>query len=182
MTATVAQALDAFRRAHGFAADEASHASWTCRLGPLTLRLPNFAWRRRAILAHDLHHVLTGIPCTLRGECQMAAWELGAGPMPHWGARLFCQPLILFGLLWTPRSVWRAFLAGRRSRSLHDSVAIPSVLARPLHAVREEFAGTSPKRATMADHARFAVLSLQATAIIVAPAGLLAIAAVLAAG
>jgi len=129
---TLREALAEFRRANGLAADEAAKPYWTCRLGPFTLRLPNFRWRRRAILAHDLHHVLTGYPCTMRGEFQMAAWEFGAGPMPHWGAAMFCLPLILIGLVWSPRRMIRAFRAGRRSRSLHGSAAAEAVLDLPL--------------------------------------------------
>ncbi len=133
-TATLGEALAEFRRANGLSADEAARASWTCRLGPLRLRLPNFQWRRRAILAHDLHHVLTGYPCTMRGEFQMAAWEFGAGPMPHWCAALFCLPLVLVGLVWSPRRIAEAFRAGRRCRSLHGSRAIDALLVMPLEA------------------------------------------------
>jgi hypothetical protein len=135
---TLREALEAFRQANGLPADESVRASWSCRLGPLTLRLPNFAWRRKAILAHDLHHVLTGYPCTLAGECQMAAWEFAAGRMPHWGAALFCLPLVPLGLLWQPRRMLRAFASGRRSQSLHGSRAIERLLAEPLSAARVE--------------------------------------------
>jgi hypothetical protein len=135
---TLREGLAAFRQANGLPTDETAHASWTCRLGPLTLRLPNFAWRRQAVLAHDLHHVLTGYPCTLGGECQMAAWEFAAGQMPHWGAALFCLPLVPFGFLWQPRRMLRAFRSGRRSCSLHGSNAIDRLLAAPLHAARAE--------------------------------------------
>jgi len=116
---TVREALDEFRRANGFADDEAMRDWWTCRLGPVNLRLPNFRWRRAAILAHDLHHLITGYPCTMRGEFQMAAWEFGAGRMPHWAAAVFCLPLIVIGLMWSPRRIWRAYRRGRGSRSLH---------------------------------------------------------------
>jgi hypothetical protein len=57
---TVGEALAEFRRANGLSGDETSQPSWTCRLGPVITRLPNFKWRRQAILAHDLHHVFTG--------------------------------------------------------------------------------------------------------------------------
>jgi len=128
---TVAEALASFR-----AADETARATWRCRVGPVTLRLPNFAWRRRALAAHDLHHVLTQIPCTLAGECRMAAWEFGAGPMPHWGARLFCLPLALAGALVAPRRVLAAYRAGCRSRSLHGAAELGPVLAMDLDAAR----------------------------------------------
>jgi hypothetical protein len=141
------EALAAFRQAHGLPADETANASWTCRLGPITLRLPNFAWRRDAILAHDLHYVLTGYPCTLGGECQMAAWEFGAGRMPHWGAVLFCLPLVPLGLIAAPRRTVAAFRDGRRSSSLHESKAIGRLLAAPLPAARAEIVATAPRSA-----------------------------------
>lgn len=96
---------------------------WPCRVGPLTLRFPNFNWRRRALRAHDLHHLMTGYPMTMRGEYQLAAWEFGAGRYPHWGASLFCGPLILIGLLWSPSTIWRAWLEGRNSRSLYPALS-----------------------------------------------------------
>lgn len=94
-------------------------ASWTCQFGPLTFRFPNFSWRRRAIVAHDLHHAMTDYPMTMRGEFQIAACEFGAGRYPHWGATLFCMPLILIGLLWSPRRMRAAFRAGRQTKSLY---------------------------------------------------------------
>jgi ubiquinone biosynthesis protein Coq4 len=73
--------------------------------------------------AHDLHHAMTGYPMTMRGECLMAAWELGAGRYPHWGATLFCAPLIVAGLFWSPARIRAAFRQGRRSRSLYPALA-----------------------------------------------------------
>ena len=114
------EALARLRRASpGSAADA---AEWTCPIGPLSLRLPNFAWRRRAIQAHDLHHLMTGYPMTMRGELQMAAWEFGAGSYPDWRATLFCGPLIIAGLFWSPSRMLAAYKAGRRSESLYGAL------------------------------------------------------------
>ena len=136
MRPTVGEALAQFRLVNGLDDNEVAQPSWVCRIGPARIRLPNFKWRQQALLAHDLHHVLTGIPCGMRGEFQMAAWEFGAGPMPHWGAALFCLPLVLLGLLWSPRRMMRAYQAGQRSQSLHGSTAMDSLLATPLHVAR----------------------------------------------
>jgi len=145
MGPTVGEALAEFRRVNGLADDEAMHSSWMCRIGPIGVRVPNFEWRRQAILAHDLHHVLTGLPCGMRGEFQMAAWEFGAGPMPHWGAVLFCLPLVLLGLFWSPGCIMQAYRAGRRSRSLHKSKEIDRLLATPLHVARANLACVSTR-------------------------------------
>lgn len=108
-----------FRAAHGLADPGAPH--WQLRWGRLTLRLPNFAWRRAAIDAHDMHHLITGYPLTLRGEIQLAAWEWGAGRYPDWRATAFCAPLILAGIVVMPRRTWRAFRSGRESQSLYPA-------------------------------------------------------------
>jgi ubiquinone biosynthesis protein Coq4 len=145
MELTVGEALVEFRAANGLTCD-ASDSWWTCRVGPVPIRFPNFKWRRQALLAHDLHHVLTGYPCGMFGEFQVAAWEFGAGPMPHWGAALFCFPLVVVGLCLAPRRVVRAFMAGRQSRSLHKSDAIDAVLATPLTVARANLARPQGRR------------------------------------
>jgi len=80
------------------------------------------------------------------GEFQVAAWEFGAGPMPHWGAALFCFPLVVVGLCLAPRRLVRAFMAGRQSRSLHKSDAIDAVLATPLTVARANLARPQGRR------------------------------------
>lgn len=112
-------ALARFRQCHGLGQRDATH--WSCRFGPVVLRLPNFAWRRLAIDAHDRHHLMTGYPVTLSGEIQLAAWEWGAGRYPDWRATLFCSPLIAMGLVALPRRTWRAFRRGQRSMSLYPT-------------------------------------------------------------
>lgn len=173
MSQSVAEALAAFRRRNGIPHDEAERATWVCRLGPLSIRLPNFKWRRQAILAHDLHHLVTAYPCTLRGECQMAAWEFGAGQMPHWAARLFCLPLVLLGVVWSPRSIWQAFLSGRQSTSLHDAKLDRCALAAPFDSLHAELA--APQRAgALPAHLLFTRLVVEAALIVSAPPSIIA--------
>jgi len=109
------------RLRHGVPESEADR-SWPCPVGPLSLRFPNFAWRRRALRAHDLHHLMAGYPMTMRGEFQMAAWEPGAGRYRHWGATLFCAPLIAIGFLWSPARMIRAYRRGLTTASLYSEL------------------------------------------------------------
>jgi len=143
-TITVADALETFRAANNIPAKEGK--SWTCRVGPLLLKLPNFSWRRRAVLAHDIHHVLTETPCTMQGECRMAAWEFGAGRMPHWGAALFCLPLAAAGAILSPRQTWRAYRDGRRSRTLHGASTLEPILSMPLELARHAIHRIGPDK------------------------------------
>jgi hypothetical protein len=144
-------------------------ASWTCRIGPIVLCLPNFGWRRKAIEAHDLHHVLTGYPCTMAGERRMAAWEFGAGRMPHWAASGFCLPLVLAGMFREPRTIFSAFAAGRLSHSLHELPASGALLTAPLAEARAGLARPPAAARPWSDRLRFAELLLRASLLLLAP-------------
>ena len=118
MTITRDQALAKLRSGRNRGRGPAER-SWPCRIGPVLFRFRNFAWRQKAIEAHDLHHLMTGYPMTMRGEFQLAAWEFGGGRYPHWGATLFCAPLLLAGFLWSPRRMLKAMKDGRRTGTLY---------------------------------------------------------------
>jgi ubiquinone biosynthesis protein Coq4 len=136
VTERVGEALRAFRDANGLCHDEREARWWIVRADPAAFPLPNFAWRRRAIDAHDVHHLLTGYPCTVEGELLIAAWEWGAGRYPHWGATLFCGPLVLAGLLYMPHRILAAWRRGRRSRSLYRYADLDRLAELPLAEAR----------------------------------------------
>ena len=133
----VGEALRDFRTANALCQTEREARWWIVRADLVALPLPNFAWRRRAIDAHDVHHLLTGYPCTVEGELLIAAWEWGAGRYPHWGATLFCGPLVLAGLLCMPRRTLGAWRHGRHSRSLYRHADLETLLDLPLAAARQ---------------------------------------------
>ena len=140
---SAAEALAAYYAAVGIEADPARTATWVCRIGPIRIEFPNWQWRQDAVTRHDLHHILTGYPCTMTGEMQMAAWEFGAGRYRHWAATLFCLPLALTGLIWAPRKTTLAFKAGLGSTSLYGAELD---LNKPLAALRAEIATGSTDR------------------------------------
>jgi hypothetical protein len=142
-TETVGEALRAFRAANALGQDERRAPVWEVRLGRFCFWLPHFAWRRRAIDVHDVHHLLTGYPCTLAGEIRIAAWEFGAGRYPHWGATLFCLPLVIAGFLFMPRAALAAFRRGRAGRSLYADETLDRLLALPLDDARALISGAA---------------------------------------
>ena len=133
---SVGAALAEFRRENGLCQSEREARLWVVRAGFWAFPLPNFAWRRRSIDAHDVHHLLTGYACTVEGELLIAAWEFGAGRFPHWGATLFCGPLVLASLAAMPRRTLAAWRHGRRCRSLYDAQGLSALLDMPLAAAR----------------------------------------------
>jgi hypothetical protein len=140
----------------------------------------NFRWRQQAIAHHDLHHIVTGYPCSLAGEVQVAAWEFAAGRYPNIFANLFCLPLITCGLITMPKQLWTAFKRGRQSHSLFNTAITPALLNSKLSDVLAETrrsVGPSRRRHDIAAFFGLVSLSLLTT---VAPVLLLALAANLA--
>jgi hypothetical protein len=118
----------------------------------------NFAWRRRAIAHHDLHHVMTGYPCTLTGEMRVATWEFAAGRYRNVYATLFCLPLVGVGALIVPRQIWSAFRSGRRSQSLFETPITSDLLNMKLGDARAQFARKGNPPSLLRDCGAFAVL------------------------
>lgn len=162
------EAFARFRNAQGLPPRYHEVRAWTVALGPVVLRLPNFRWRRRAIVAHDLHHLITGHPCTLRGECLVAAWEFGAGRFPHPAATAFCLPLVLMGTAVAPVETWRSFRAGRGTRSLHGEPLASWVWESSLEELRRRL--KKETRKGWKDALAFAATLAWATGIILLPA------------
>lgn len=106
-----------FGRDHFFA-PESSSKWWYFKVFGFKIYCYNFNWRRHALFTHDLHHVVTGYPCTMKGEMQVATWEFAAGRFPNIFSNLFCLPLVAAGTLLIPKKTFKAFQSGQRSRSL----------------------------------------------------------------
>jgi hypothetical protein len=118
----------------------------------------NFAWRRDAIAHHDLHHVLTGYPCTIPGEMQVATWEFAAGRYRNACATLFCLPLVAAGALTIPGKIWSAFRSGRRSHSLYETPITVGLLNMPLDEARARFSKKDIPGSQLRDCGAFATL------------------------
>ena len=172
---TASQALAMKRAEQGIDPAYDTAPTWPFTIGPVTIPFPNFSWRRAAIQRHDLHHMLTGYPFTLRGEFQVAIWEFAAGRYPHWGATLLLLPLVVMGLFWSPAAIWRAFMKGRGGLSLYRPELRDAAGRLSLDALMER-TRVEVQRHRAADVAAFAWLILESAAVIVAPIAAIAIA------
>ena len=115
----------------GFPPDGGYGDRWVkLKLWRIPLAFPNTAGRRRAVRFHDLHHVLTEYPTTWRGEFEIAAWEVAGGINRYWEGWLLDLLGFACGLAVWPRSVYRAFMRGRRSRNLYFDEWDDAILAR----------------------------------------------------
>lgn len=99
-------------------------------IGPFMIDVPNTAERKRIVVYHDLHHLITGYDNSRIGEGEIGAWELGTG--------LIKYPLPLFlniggmstGVFYSIRRTYSAFMKGTKHKSLY-SLNDQDLLAMP---------------------------------------------------
>lgn len=88
--------------------------------GDRAIRLPLGRFKR-GLTAHDTHHVLTGYGTDIRGEVELASWELASGGcsrhLAYWLDRIALFPV---GLFLHPLASLRALRRGWGSRNLYS--------------------------------------------------------------
>jgi hypothetical protein len=161
MSETVREALRRYHEANGFKGDAMTAETLQIRVLGHVGDLPNPRFQRALLARHDLHHVATGYGTDLRGEAEMGAWELAAGPKlwirpPRWsrvpgvegpaavalwmglGAFVWVNNAgaLLLGVL-APIRTARAFVRGLFARSLYrDELDYEALLDMTLEALR----------------------------------------------
>lgn len=168
---TLREARDLFYKAHGFPEDGGvSEDKWSpigCR--DLKVYLPNFDWRKKALPFHDLHHIVTEYQFSPAGEFEIAAWEFAAGKYPNILTTLFCIPLVSMGALLIPSRQFRAFIRGRRSRTLYEGQSYEELLDKKVGEVRDEILPKGPYSATFGDFFNYIKLVLLSSSLIITP-------------
>ena len=85
----------------------------------LHIYFPNFDARRKAVLKHDMHHLLTGYTTALTGECEISAWEIASGCKKYWAAFLLDTSGLMLGIPFYFWGTLKAFARGRKTRNLY---------------------------------------------------------------
>lgn len=168
---TLREARDLFYAAHEFPQDGGvTRAKWSpigCR--DLKVYLPNFKWRRKAIPFHDLHHIVADYEFCPTGEFQVAAWEFAAGKYPNIFTTLFCIPLVSMGALSIPKKQFRAFVRGRRSRTLYGNYDYETLLNKTLGEIRREILPEKKNKVGFDDYFEYAKLVFLSAMVIATP-------------
>jgi hypothetical protein len=146
---------------YGIAADGGYNDAWVhMKAGPIPIAIPNTASRVRAVKLHDLHHVATEYPTTWRGEAQIGAWELAGGCADHYAAWWLNLGGMMLGLFIAPKLTFRAFVRGRRSRTLYQGDFEESMLSESVGALRRKLGlDGAPGRATAGEVVAFVGMS-----------------------
>jgi hypothetical protein len=85
----------------------------------IILYIPNFTARKKAVLKHDIHHIVTGYPSTFKGESEIGAWEIGSGCKHYWAAWVLDASGFMTGILFNLWGVLKAFARGRGTKNLY---------------------------------------------------------------
>ncbi|MEZ4230013.1 MAG: hypothetical protein R3B89_12630 [Polyangiaceae bacterium] len=159
-SATLAEARAQYFEDNHFGPEGGYNDAWVdFKLGPIPFPFPNTAARVRAVRYHDLHHVLTGYATDLQGEIEISAWEIGAGCKGFAAAWQLNLSAMGFGLFFSPRRTFRAFVRGRRSHSLYDQ-ELQALLRRRVGDVADELGVDHPRAIEPADLPLFLAASL----------------------
>lgn len=88
----------------------------------LVLYFPNFSARRKAVLKHDIHHLITDYPSTFTGETEISAWEIASGCKKYWAAWVLDISGMMMGIFFNFWGVLKAFARGRRTKNLYFDI------------------------------------------------------------
>jgi len=80
---------------------------------------PNFKSRNRAVLKHDIHHLVTGYSTNLWGETEISMWEIASGCKSYRGAFFVDVSGAMLGIPWNMWRVMKAFARGRKTKNLY---------------------------------------------------------------
>jgi hypothetical protein len=92
--------------------------------------IPNYDARRKAVLWHDIHHLVTGYSAgSFLGECEISAWEIASGCKKYWAAFVIDTSGVVLGCFINPKRVIQAYARGRRTLNLyHDIISKEKVM------------------------------------------------------
>jgi hypothetical protein len=121
---TLAELLPDFYKKYGLGQDGGQGSS-IVRIEltkKIILYFPNFNARKKAVLKHDIHHIVTGYRSTFKGETEIGAWEIGSGCRKYWAAWILDMSSVMTGILFNCWNVVKAFARGRRTRNLYHHI------------------------------------------------------------
>jgi hypothetical protein len=113
---TLAEARADFFATSGLGSDGGYSARWVrVETRPAPVYFPNTACRVAAAKLHDLHHIAMEYAVDWTGEAEIAGWEIASGCGRHGWAWILNLGAFTVGLVRSPRSLFRAFVRGRRA-------------------------------------------------------------------
>ena len=119
---TLRQALDIFFAKHNLGEECGLNSNWAyLDFKWFRIPFPNPESRKKALIFHDIHHIVTGYESDWQGEAEIAAWEVSTGCGEYGAAWFLDTGGIAMGVIFFPLKTFRAFIRGRRTKNLYLS-------------------------------------------------------------
>lgn len=119
-TRTISESLELYFVKENLGKDGGLNESWgRIKIWKFYIPIPNPQARKKALVLHDIHHIVTGYDGDWRGEASIGAWEIASGCGEYLVAWYLNLGGMAIGLFIYPRSVFNAFIRGRRTENLY---------------------------------------------------------------
>jgi hypothetical protein len=116
----VQSALEEYFENHHLGKDGGLTKKWAkIKVGPFYFPIPNTKARQKALVFHDIHHIVTGYDGNWKGEVSISAWEIASGCGEYYAAWLLDIWGMAVGLFIYPKAVYNGFIRGKRSLNLY---------------------------------------------------------------
>lgn len=100
--------------------------------------LPNSDTRRKALMKHDIHHLITGYKSDFLGETEISSWEIASSCTTYAAAWILNFWGLVYGFWFNLPKVFKAFIRGQRSNNLYsDLLDDEAALDLPMHKLQE---------------------------------------------
>lgn len=114
---TLKEALPIFFAKYHFSEKDYTASTFIIKFGPVSFPLPNTEARKKAVPFHDLHHIITDFRADMRGECQIAAWEIASGCGKYYVAWFLNILAFYFGPFLFLSSMFQGWKSGLHTRT-----------------------------------------------------------------
>jgi len=105
----------------------------------ISMYIPNVEARKKVILKHDIHHMMTGYPAIMKGEMEISSWELSTGCFRYWVPLTLNTYGMMMGFSFNLKGIWKAWVRGRRTKNLYQTTYTnEELLKKPLHELKNE--------------------------------------------
>jgi hypothetical protein len=119
-TQTVNQSLELYFVKENLGKDGGLNEAWgRIKIWKFYIPIPNTNARKKALVFHDIHHIVTGYDGNWRGEVSIGTWEIASGCGEYYVAWYLNLGAMGVGLFIYPRSVFHAFIRGKRTENLY---------------------------------------------------------------
>lgn len=119
-TQTINKSLELYFIKENLGKDGGLNEAWgRIKIWKFYIPIPNTEARRKALVFHDIHHIVTGYDGDWRGEVSIGAWEIASGCGAYYVAWYLNLGAMGVGLFMYPKSMFNAFIRGMRTYNLY---------------------------------------------------------------